>query len=170
MAEQRYRCCPECDVERPAAEFVSVPLRQRPSTTLGHWARCPSCGHIAPKLAFRTVDPPAGTEGGATTDADLPRVPVGRRAVRASGEAGQGVLPAARPGRAPEDTLMPKRIYRRCPVCAAVRPALDFKRVAGKPDYGPDRPTRCPECGHVGQHQTFTRVDPSADDEGMGDA
>jgi hypothetical protein len=57
---------------------------------------------------------------------------------------------------------MPKRIYRRCPACGAARPGADFKRAAGKPDWGLQRPTCCPQCGHVGQLQTFPRVDPPA--------
>jgi hypothetical protein len=64
---------------------------------------------------------------------------------------------------------MPKRIYRRCPVCGTVRPALDFKRAQGMPNYGVQRPTRCPECEHVGQLQTFTRADPPDRAEGGDD-
>jgi hypothetical protein len=52
--------------------------------------------------------------------------------------------------------------YRCCPACGVVRPASSFKRAAGKPDYGPERPTRCPDCGHVGQHRTFMRAGPAA--------
>jgi hypothetical protein len=44
----QVRCCPECGVERPSAEFVSGP----------------SCGHMAPRWAFKGVDPDDGTEGG----------------------------------------------------------------------------------------------------------
>src|SRR5688572_26848765 len=59
MAEQRHRSCPECDAERPAVEFVSVPYEQRPSTARGPWMRCSSCGHIGPKFAFKLVNLPA---------------------------------------------------------------------------------------------------------------
>lgn len=59
-----------------------------------------------------------------------------------------------------------RHIYRRCPACSVVRLGTDFKRVTGKPDFGQDRPTGCPECGHIGQHSTFMLVDPPARTEG----
>jgi hypothetical protein len=60
----QVRCCPECGVERPSAEFVSVPVDRRPPRAGGRWVRCPSCGHMAPRWAFKGVDPDDGTEGG----------------------------------------------------------------------------------------------------------
>ena len=55
--------------------------------------------------------------------------------------------------------------WRRCPACGAVRRASEFKRATGKPDYGPERPTRCPACGHVGPYWSFVASEPPADGE-----
>ena len=62
------------------------------------------------------------------------------------------------------------RRYRRCPGCSVVRPASDFKRVTGKPDYGPGRPTRCPACGHVGPRWSFVEVEPPEGGTDIGSA
>jgi hypothetical protein len=64
MAEQRWRWCSQCDAERPAAEFVSVSARDRPSHILGRCLRCPSCGYVAAPPSFMPIDPPPRTEGG----------------------------------------------------------------------------------------------------------
>ena len=57
--------------------------------------------------------------------------------------------------------------YRRCPKCGAVRLGNEFRR-AGKPDFGPDRPTRCPVCGHVGPLLAFPKAEPPGEAEGDG--
>jgi hypothetical protein len=76
MAEQRWRWCSQCDAERPATEFVLVPRGQRPPAAHGPWARCPACGHIAPRWAFKLVAPPAGGEG---AGGPLPTEPEAKR-------------------------------------------------------------------------------------------
>jgi uncharacterized Zn finger protein len=58
------------------------------------------------------------------------------------------------------------RKYRRCPTCGAERLAVEFKRASGKPDYGRERPTRCPACGHVAPQWSFAEVEPPAEGEG----
>jgi hypothetical protein len=94
--------------------------------------------------------------------------------MRAGSGVGFRLLPLARPGQTVGDALMAEReqqdrhIYRRCPSCSAVRQAADFKRATGKPDFGQDRPTRCPECGHVARAWAFHPVAPPARTEGGG--
>lgn len=53
--------------------------------------------------------------------------------------------------------------FKRCQECGAVRLASEFKRSPGKPNFGPERPTRCPACGHIGPFLAFVRVEPPAE-------
>ena len=59
--DRKYRQCPACSVVRVNGDFKTAVARYRAS---GAWARCPACGHVAMRLAFAEVEPPAEGEVG----------------------------------------------------------------------------------------------------------
>jgi hypothetical protein len=57
-----YRCCPNCQVVRPASEFRHATAPTFAPAQLQR-RRCPQCGHIGLLMSFKAVERPDSDQG-----------------------------------------------------------------------------------------------------------